>query len=98
VRAFDPLRHRDAYGAEVRVEAGGCRLLRLISPAGSYLSSGSPFAHFGLGKVDRIDKIFVKWPDGALDSVEEEFDGGAIDRAVVLTRGKGRKVNRAGHS
>jgi hypothetical protein len=95
VRAFDPRWRRDAYGAEVRVQAGGCRLLRLVSPAGSYLSSGSPFAHFGLGHADRIDKILVKWPDGPPDGAEEEFDGGAIDRAVVLTRGTGRQVSRA---
>src|SRR5262249_19023981 len=42
VRAYDPALKRDAYGAEVRVRAGGREWLRLVNPAQSYLCSGSP--------------------------------------------------------
>ncbi|HVS35195.1 MAG TPA: CRTAC1 family protein, partial [Gemmataceae bacterium] len=81
VRTLDP-KHgdRDAYGAEVRVRAGGRTQLRLVNPAQSYLCSGSPAALFGLGKTDKVDAIEVLWPDGA----KQEFDGGAVDRVVVL--------------
>ena len=92
VRAIDPRWHRDAYGAEVRIQVGDRQMLRLINPAESFLSSGSPYAHFGLGKADRVDRIFVKWPDGPLDEVDEEFDGGTADLHIELTRGTGRKV------
>jgi enediyne biosynthesis protein E4 len=94
VRAFDPVRRRDAYGAEVRIQVADRQMLRLINPAGSFLSSSSPYAFFGLGKADRLDKILVKWPDGPLDEVDEEFDGGPADRHLVLTRGTGRKVQK----
>jgi hypothetical protein len=87
VRALDPKRRRDAYGAEVRVRAGKREWLRLINPAQSYLSSGSPLALFGLGSETRVDSILVTWPDG---SPPELFPGGAADRSVVLRKGEGR--------
>jgi hypothetical protein len=87
VRAVDPaLGGRDAYGAEVTVEAGGRRRLGLINPGQSYLSSGDPRAHFGLGPADHIDSVRVLWPDGTA----EEFPGGPADRTVTLARGTGR--------
>jgi len=90
VRALDPKRKRDAYGAEVRVRAGARTWLRLINPAQGYLSSGSPLALFGLGQADRIESIEVTWPDGSPPQVEV-FDGGPADRQVELRRGEGRK-------
>jgi enediyne biosynthesis protein E4 len=86
VRAFDPNRHRDTYGAEVRVRSGQREWLRLINPAQSYLSSSSPLAFFGLGATSQFDAIRVSWPDGC----QEEFSGGGVDRSIVLHKGKGR--------
>jgi hypothetical protein len=88
VRALDPALKRDAYGAEVRVRAGTHTWIRLINPAQSYLSSCTPLALFGLAKTDRIDAIEVTWPDG---SPPERFDGGAVDRLLVLRKGEGRR-------
>jgi hypothetical protein len=92
VRARDPRHHRDAYGAVVTVEAGGRRWVGLINPAQSYLSSGDPRAHFGLGPATAVDKIRVAWPDGLV----EDFSGGEVDQVVTLERGRGRgrKVTR----
>jgi hypothetical protein len=44
-------------------------------------------ALFGLGKTQRIDAIDVTWPDG---SPPERFDGGAVNRLLVLRKGEGR--------
>ena len=87
VRAIDPALNRDAYGAEVRVTAGGRDRMKLVSPAESYLSSGTPVAHVGLGKAETFDAITVTWPDGTA----ERFPGGAADRLVELRKGAGRK-------
>jgi enediyne biosynthesis protein E4 len=93
VRAVDPsLGGRDAYGAEVSVEAGGRRRLGQVNPGQSYLSSGDPRAHFGLGPADRVDAVRVLWPDGTA----EEFPGGPADRAVTLSRGAGRPAAKDG--
>jgi hypothetical protein len=90
VRAVDPRFHRDAYGAEVVVEVGERRLLRIINPGDSYQSSSDPRAHFGLGKADRFDAIHVLWPDG----LAEVFPGGDADRVLPLRRGDGREEHR----
>jgi hypothetical protein len=86
VRALDPALHRDAYGAQVTVSAGGRRWLRLVNPGYSYLCSNDARAHFGLGRAERVDTIQVVWPDGKM----EHFPGGSVDRLVVLRKGEGR--------
>jgi enediyne biosynthesis protein E4 len=86
VRALDPKRKREAYGAEVRVRAGGREWLRLVNPAESYLTSSSPIAHFGLGAASVFDSILVLWPDGS----RETFPGQPADRVVEVRKGEGQ--------
>jgi hypothetical protein len=88
VRAFDPRLHRDAYGAVVTVQAGSHRWVSLANPGQSYLCSGDPRTHFGLGTVDRLDQIRIDWPDGG----SEVFPGSEVDRVLRLERGKGQQV------
>jgi hypothetical protein len=90
VRAIDPALRRDAYGAEITVHAAGRRWQRWVNPGYSYLCSNDPRAHFGLGPVERLDRIHVVWPDGT----EEEFPGPAVDRVVVLRKGEGRTADK----
>jgi enediyne biosynthesis protein E4 len=86
VRAVDPtFGGRDAYGAEVRVRAGDRSWLRLINPGSSFLCSNDVRAHFGLGSVERVDKIEVRWPDGTA----ETFPGCEGDKKIVLAKGTG---------
>jgi hypothetical protein len=92
VRATDPARRRDAYGAVVTVHAGGRRWAGMVNPGSSYLCSNDPRAHFGLGSADRVDSIGVRWPDG--DGAEEVFPGGPADRLVVLRRGGGKAATK----
>jgi hypothetical protein len=86
VRAIDPaLGNRDAYGAEIIVQAGGRRWWRLVQPAYSYASSNDPRIQVGLAAAIMVDSIQVRWPDG----MEEMFPGGPADRYVTLRRGSG---------
>jgi hypothetical protein len=87
VRAFDPATKRDAYGAEVIVEAGQRRWMRWVNPGSSYLSSNDPRAHFGLGGVERIDRIRVRWPDGS----QETFAGRPANAHVIVRKGEGQR-------
>jgi enediyne biosynthesis protein E4 len=89
VRAVDPVLRRDAYGAEITVRAAGRRWVRHLNPGSSYLCSNDPRIHFGLGPVDRVDALEVVWPDGS----EELFAETAVDRMVVVSRGKGKAAN-----
>lgn len=87
IRALDPTLGRDAIGARVTVHCGARRFVRTIGRCFSYLSSNDPRAHFGLGQVERVDRINVVWPDGT----SEDFSGVAVDREVKLVRGKGER-------
>ncbi len=86
VRAIDPALRRDAYGAEITVQAGGRRRVGWINPGQSYLCSSDCRAHFGLGVTDAVDSLEVLWPDGA----RETFPGRQADQVVVLYKGEGK--------
>ena len=53
-----------AIGAEVVAELGDRTLRRTIRSDGSYLSSRDPRAHFGLGGLEAIPAVTIRWPDG----------------------------------
>jgi hypothetical protein len=59
-----PSANRDALGARVEVVAGGRHHITEVQGLRS-LAQGPPEARFGLGDVDRIDDVFVRFPDGA---------------------------------
>jgi hypothetical protein len=86
IRALDPALHRDAYGAEITVRAGGRHWVRYLNPGYSFLCSNDPRVHFGLGSVSQIEAIEVRWPDGS----EETFPGRAADQLVVVRKGEGQ--------
>lgn len=85
VRAVDPGVGREAVGAVVTVQAGGQRQVRTIGRASSYLSSGAGDAHFGLGPVDRVESLDVRWPDGS----RETFSIDCVDCAIEVRQGQG---------
>ena len=88
IRAVEPEHGgRDAYGAEITVEAGGRRWVRLVQPGYSFLVSNDPRVHVGLGALTAVDRIRIVWPEGQ----EEVFPGGPADRLLVLQKGSGRK-------
>ncbi len=82
---MDPAHGRDALGAVVSVTAGGRTHERVVLAADSYASARQPSVHFGLGEVQRIDTVIVRWPD---DSAEA-FAGVGLDSVVELQRGTG---------
>ncbi|MBI4604980.1 MAG: CRTAC1 family protein, partial [Planctomycetes bacterium] len=78
---------RDALGALVRVEAGGRRQVRPVLSAYSFASASEPVAHFGLGAAERVDRLEVLWPGGAL----ERFPEPPLDRTVTVRQGAGAR-------
>ncbi len=55
---------RNPIGTKVLVTAGGRTQQRDIASGDSYLSSGDPRPHFGLGSAPIVDRVEVRWPDG----------------------------------
>jgi ASPIC and UnbV/FG-GAP-like repeat len=53
-----------ARGALVKLFAGGRLQQRVIDAGSGYLCQMEPVAHFGLGKLDKVDWVEVRWLNG----------------------------------
>jgi len=53
-----------AVGAVIRVTTGELTQMREVRVGSSYLSQDPLMQHFGLGGVESIDEVRVKWPHG----------------------------------
>jgi hypothetical protein len=79
--------NRDAIGARVTLSGADGTQVQEVRGGGSYFSQNDLRVHFGLGQATRVDRIAVRWPDGA----EEQWTDVPIDRIVTLTEGTGAK-------
>lgn len=91
LRLSDAALNHDAIGARVEVLAGARRLVRVVTAGDGYLGQASRWLHFGLAGVPKIDRITVRWPDGA----NEEFAPPEALGRHVAVRGTGRLAPRA---
>jgi len=57
--------NRDAVGAVVRIYHEGIAQMRVVHTGSSYLSQSEKALTFGVGPIDRIDRVTVEWPSGA---------------------------------
>ncbi len=58
--------NRDGIGARVTVG----QQVRTMTSAMGYASSSSAGVHFGLGAAKEIDRVDVRWPSGARQTIE----------------------------
>ncbi len=77
--------NRDAVGAVVYTEAGDLQQMRLREAGSGYASQHSGRLYFGLGDHQRVDRLWVRWPNGS----EESFDRLAVDQLVRIIEGEG---------
>jgi hypothetical protein len=80
-----PKSPRDAIGSTVYLTAGGMRQRGDVMSGGSYESSNDFRQHFGLGQNTRVDKLEIRWPDGAKDT----YTLPDVDRYFTIEEGKG---------
>src|SRR5439155_9553031 len=73
--------NRSAIGAEVTVEAGGTRQLKIVDGGMGFASQNDRRLHFGLGSAARVDRVVVRWPSGARQVVEHAV----VDRLNLIT-------------
>jgi len=78
--------NRDAYGSRVVVEAGGKRHCRWKTGQGSFISQNDPRVHIGLGPLEQVDRITVRWTGGKEEVLEGPF---GVDRTIVIKEGRG---------
>jgi hypothetical protein len=77
--------NRDGVGARLVLHAGGARQTATVRAGSSYLSATDSRVHFGLGAARRVERVEVRWPSGA----EETLTGLEADRFYTLTEGRG---------
>ncbi len=75
--------NRDAIGARVTATVGGRTTSCEVSGGQSYLSAPEKTLTFGLGGAPKIDKLEIRWPDGATQTLTD-VPGGA--RLTVAER------------
>lgn len=63
--------NRDAIGARITLRAGGREWIREVDGGNGYSGQSSTRVHFGLGSVEKIDEMEIRWPSGK----KETHDG-----------------------
>jgi hypothetical protein len=56
--------NRDGIGAQLRISAPAGEQFATVTTASSYESSSDKRVHFGLGTVDSVREIEIRWPSG----------------------------------
>jgi hypothetical protein len=79
---------KDAVGAIAYVTVGKLRQRADVFSGASFGSQNDTRLHFGLGTSQRVDKLEIKWPGGAL----ETFKVAGVDRVLTLVEGKGVSI------
>ena len=84
--------NRPRDGARLTAKVAGRDLTRELYPHNSFRSQMPSRVHFGLGDSARIERLTVRWPSGAVQTMEDL----AADRHVVITRARARPGRTAG--
>ena len=80
--------NRSAIGARVTIEAEGRRRMGEVSSGSSYYSQNEFALHFGLGTAKAIDRIEVRWPNGA----RQEWIQPPMNRTIRLVEGESKPL------
>ncbi|MBM3459737.1 MAG: CRTAC1 family protein [Armatimonadetes bacterium] len=59
--------NRMAIGARITVRAGEVVQIREVRTDGSYLATQDPRVQVGLGHLDRVDSVEIRWPSGRVE-------------------------------
>ncbi len=80
VRTVGTKSNRDGIGARVIISVGGQTQHAEVQSGGSYLSHNDLRLHFGLGKAERVDRLEVRWPSGAVQILSDI----AVDQVLTV--------------
>jgi len=82
VKLVGTVSNRDGLGSTVKVHSGGKIYTRYNDGKSGYLSQSSMPLYFGLGDLERVDKIEVRWPSGK----RQELNAGiAANKLLTIT-------------
>jgi hypothetical protein len=81
----------DGIGARIRMKVGKRILIDEVRSGSSYISNSDRRVHFGLGALNKIDWIEIRWPSG----LTETFEAPKVDAILKLTEGTGKPAQLA---
>ena len=70
VRTIGTASNRDGIGTRLKLFIGNKTLRRDVKAGSSYLGQSDLRVHFGLGDAQRADRLEIRWPSGAVESIE----------------------------
>ena len=73
-------------GARVEARAGDRTFVHAVVTGDSFQAQHDMVAHFGLGSVQKVDWVQVRWPDGTVSRIETP----AVDRTHVVEAASGK--------
>ncbi|HLH07726.1 MAG TPA: CRTAC1 family protein [Terriglobales bacterium] len=80
--------NRDGIGARIELTIGKRVLVDEVRSGSSYNSSSDLRVHFGLGTVDKVDAVEIRWPSGLV----EQFKSVKVDAINTVQEGAGIAV------
>ena len=66
--------NRDAIGSRIVVRAGGQSWVREVNGGNGYSSQSTARVHFGLGALDKMDAVEIRWPSGRKETFSVPLD------------------------
>ena len=85
IRLIGTKSNRDAIGALLKIFHGSSIQSRLVKGGSSYLSQSEVPVTFGVGKLDKIDRLVIEWPSGRT----EEYKNLTAGRSYECVESKG---------
>lgn len=76
-------------GASVTLAANGRRTVRSIVTGDSHRAQHANRVHFGLGNETNIDRIIVRWPNGATNTISRPLPNTSMAVAHPLVKAQG---------
>lgn len=83
--------NRNAIGTRVYLRAGGETWMRELNGGNGYSSHSTFRLHFGLGGIDKVEEVEIRWPGGSTE-VLKTIDGRPplrTDAISTIVEGKG---------
>jgi hypothetical protein len=77
---------RDAIGSIAYLTTGNVRQRQEVVSGAVFCSQNDMTLHFGLGAATKVDKLEIKWSNGAI----ETFNIPKVDTLLTITQGKGQ--------
>jgi hypothetical protein len=82
--------NRDGIGARVKVVAGELTQIDEVHSGRGYQSHYGARLHFGLGKIDTIDRVEVRWIGGGVDVLKNV----RVDQVLKIAEGSSKASSR----